>query len=100
MAEFHHGPEVNLEELRNQLTKRLAVTLIAASIFLIWLRLLLWAVRPRYFPGVQFNLMATLLGLAIFVWMQASVRPILARRLLLWGLTVELLVVMWLFPEP
>jgi signal transduction histidine kinase len=100
MAEFHHGPEVNLEELRNQLTKRLAVTLIAASIFLIWLRLLLWAVRPRYFPSVEFSLMAILLGLAIGVWMQASVRPILARRLLLWGLTIELLVVMWLFPEP
>jgi len=100
MAELSRGPEVNLEELRNQLTRRLAMTLIAVSILLIWLRLLVWVVRPRYFPFIQFSLLALLLGLGIGVLAKANVRPILARHLLLWGLTAELLAAMWLFPDP
>ena len=100
MAELSRGPEVNLEELRHQLTERLAMTLIAASALLIWLRLLVWVVRPRYFPFVQFSLFAVLLGLGIGVLLKANERPVLARHLLLWGLTAGLLAAMWLFPEP
>ncbi len=100
MVESGHGSEVNLEELRNVLTRRLALTLFIAGGLLMWLRLLIWAVLPQPFPALQFGLFAALMGLGAIVHRQTGRRPVLARYLLVWGLTAGLLVAMWLSWDP
>jgi signal transduction histidine kinase/CheY-like chemotaxis protein len=87
---------VNLEDLRSQLTGRLAILLMGASGFAMW-----WlTLRQGPFLMVAFILFTLLFGLGLGVQTLVSLYPTLARHLLVGGLTLGLLVSMLLFPNP
>ncbi len=92
---FAQGSLTNLEDLRRQLTARLALLVVGASSLALWLSL------PREpFPLMVFGLLAALLGLGLGVWALVGTHPTLARHLLVWGLIAGLLAAMWLFWDP
>ena len=95
MATVEDGSEANLEELRTQLTSRLALLLTGTS------SLLLFVTLPSEPPrSVAFLPLPVLMGLGIRVWALANVRPVVARHLLPWGVIAGLLVAMLLFSDP
>lgn len=95
MAEVVAGPDVNLEDLRAQLTERLALVLMGASGLLAW-----WTLPQNPFPVALFGLSILLLGLGTGVRILVGARQALARHLLVWGLSAGPLAAMWLFSEP
>ncbi|MCG8346322.1 MAG: hybrid sensor histidine kinase/response regulator [Chloroflexales bacterium] len=85
----------NLEDLRSQLTQRLIALLIGASFLVLWLTL------PEIpFPTILFSISAVLLVLGMGLRRIATINSVLARHLLVWGLTGGLLGMMWLFSDP
>ena len=95
------GSDVNLEELRHQLVRRLGLALVGASTLLICLTLLVWAgTFSLSFPVVPMALMALLLGLGWRAMSLVAERPRLARYLLVWGLTTLLFATMGLLSAP
>jgi len=101
MATMEYGPEENLEELRGQLLGRLAMGLMGTSVFLMCLVLLVWASSPlQSFPIISLGLLGALLALGWGVRASRGARPIVARHLMVWGLTSGLLAAMGLFHAP
>jgi signal transduction histidine kinase/CheY-like chemotaxis protein len=101
MATIEYGPEDNLTDLRGQLIGRLAIGLMGASVFLMCLVLLVWASSPlQSFPIILLGLFGALLVLGWGVRASRDARPIVARHLLVWGLTGGLLAAMELFHAP
>jgi signal transduction histidine kinase/CheY-like chemotaxis protein len=86
------GDLVNLEDLRYQLTGRLALLLIGAS----GLAMVVFLLQEP-FSLVAFGLLATLFGLGWIIQTQVKAHPKLARHLLTWGLTASLVAAMGLF---
>ncbi|MCL4295531.1 MAG: response regulator [Anaerolineae bacterium] len=84
----------NLEDLRSQLTNRLAMLLIGASGLAMWL-----ALPQNPFSLIVFIFLAGLLSLGLGVYTLVALRPALARHLLVWGLAVALLVAMGMFAD-
>ena len=80
----------NLEDLRRQLTVRLALLATIASALGAWSLL---PVEP--FPRTEFALVTAGLALGIVISLLAHNHPALARHLLVWGLTGELTAAMW-----
>ena len=88
MTAIEQGSDVNLRELRDQLTGRLALALMVASVLLICLELLVWAsVYNHPFPFIPLGLFTAFLGLGWRVRTLVARRPSWARHLLVWGLT-------------
>ncbi|MBI1879664.1 MAG: hybrid sensor histidine kinase/response regulator, partial [Chloroflexi bacterium] len=86
---------INLEELRHQLMTRLSLVLIGVS------GLTMWLVPPlTYAQMVAFCLWSVLLVLGLGIRLLPYFHPILARHLLVWGLTGGLLAAMRLLPDP
>ncbi len=94
MVTVEHSTTINLADLRNELTSRLSLWLMAIS----WLVLLYTA----FFRGrvATITLLVLLLALGIGARSLIGSHPTLARHLLIWGLTVALMVMMGLFSEP
>jgi len=84
----------NLEDLRKQLTLRLALLLLATAQIII-----LFYDSPVAFPVgmVAFWFSLTALGLSV-LWLRSD-HHALARHLLVWGTVAETVFAMWLFPE-
>lgn len=80
----------NLEDLRCQLTVRLALLATMASALGAWSLL---PVEP--FPQTEFALVMAGLALGIVTSLLAHNHPTLARHLLVWGFTGELMAAMW-----
>ncbi|MCX7681547.1 MAG: ATP-binding protein [Anaerolineae bacterium] len=99
MSIVRYGPEVNLEELRCELAGRLAVIIIAVS-YVASVLVMIPALRKHPYPIASLSLTwsTVLLGLAVRVL--TTVRPALARRLLVWGLIAVLLGMMGLLRDP
>ncbi len=93
MTAVEHGVEVNLAELRSQLTERLALMVIAFSGIAAW-RALSW--EP--FPFVPFWLALALLGLGWSVYGLRKRHPVTAQHLMAWGLILGLVAAMAIFP--
>ncbi len=89
------GSLANLEDLRNQLTGRLALLLAGAGGLGIWLTLPL---NP--FPLLVCSLLAVCLALGLVARSMVKPHPLLARHVLVWGLTGGLLVAMGLLADP
>lgn len=87
--------QTNLEALRRQLTHRLTLLLVGASGLAMWLTL-----PQQPFSMILFTLFALLCGMGLGLWRLSNAKPILARHLLVWGVTVGLLVAMWYSPTP
>ncbi len=85
----------NLEDLRRQLTIRLALLATAASALGAWSLL---PVEP--FPRTEFALVVAGLALGIVISLLAPNHPTLARHLLVWGFTGELMAAMWVVNVP
>ncbi len=85
----------NLEDLRRQLTARLALLVMIANALGAWLLL---PFEP--FPLALFALMGAGLALGAVVSFLAKSHPALARHLLIWGLTGELMVAMRILDAP
>ena len=101
MTAIEQGSDVNLRELRDQLTGRLALALMVASVLLICLELLVWAsVYNHPFPFIPLGLFTAFLGLGWRVRTLVGRRPAWARHLLVWGLTAGLLAAIALLSEP
>lgn len=84
---------VNLEDLRSQLTSRLAILLMCASGCGMW-----WlTLRQGPFLMVPFILFSLLFGLGLGARALVKLYPTLARHLFVWGLTIGLLVSMQSF---
>jgi len=95
MAAIEYGPDVNLEELRGQLTSRLALLMTGVGGLMAWLAL----------PGTSFRIVLFILplamaGLGTVVYLLVDGYPRVARHLLVWSLTAALLLAMGLFAEP
>ncbi|MCB8985429.1 MAG: response regulator [Ardenticatenaceae bacterium] len=86
---------LNLEDLRRQLTLRLAILVLAVAQLLV-----LFYESPVDFPldMLAFWFAVSVLGVLV-LWLRGD-HPTLARRLLVWGITAVLLLAMWLFPMP
>ena len=86
---------VNLEDLRGQLTLRLAILLLVVGQLLV-----LFYDSPVPFPldMVLYWLFISAVGVLV-LWLRGD-HPVLARRLLAGGMTAVLLIGMWLFPMP
>jgi signal transduction histidine kinase/CheY-like chemotaxis protein len=101
MAAIEYGSNVNLEELRGELVDHVTLTLMGAGALLI---LVTWPLASlqsiKVIPSVVFPLAILLVGLGWAVRALANARPVLARHLLVWGLTAGLLVAMWFSNEP
>ena len=97
MTKIAYGSDVNLKELHCQLAGRIALLLIGVSGLVMW-RALYWFWMP--FPAALFGLSIALVGLGVSVRALVKARPVLARHLMVWGLTGGLLVAMGLLPEP
>ncbi|OIO88095.1 MAG: hypothetical protein AUK03_16900 [Anaerolineae bacterium CG2_30_64_16] len=92
MTTLKSGSDVNLKELRSLLTARVALFLLLGG------SLTMWAFLPLYSLSLSaFILPALLVGLGGAVRKLNQKRPLLARHLLLWGLTAALLAAMWTF---
>jgi signal transduction histidine kinase/CheY-like chemotaxis protein len=101
MVRTDYGPDVNLEELRGQLAERLAMTLIGVGVLLILVTWTETSLTHGSVISVAVVPLATLLvGLGWGVLILVNTRPALARHLMVWGLTVGLVVAMWLSYEP
>jgi signal transduction histidine kinase/CheY-like chemotaxis protein len=95
MSVIEYGADVNLEDLRCQLTSRVALLLIGASGSLMCFLL------PRDpFSVVSFAMLTVVFVLSSSVRALVGARPILARHLLVWGLTGVLLAAMGVFTAP
>lgn len=84
----------NLEDLRQQLTLRLVLLLLASAQLII-----LFYDSPVAFPAdmVFFWFSLTTLGAAV-LWLRGD-HHTLARHLLVWGSLAEAVLAMWLFPQ-
>ncbi|HRQ39535.1 MAG TPA: ATP-binding protein [Chloroflexota bacterium] len=83
----------NLDDLRGQLTTRIAVlTLVTAQLMLLFYN------PPVSFPLDMLLYWAALTGLCLLVLALNTRRSVWARRLLAWGLAVALAVMMAIFP--
>lgn len=92
---WHSEELVNLEALRQQLTRRVAIFVCCAS------GVAIWGTLPfEPFPLVIFGLLLATFGLGLGVQRLIAVRPALARFGLLWGLTGLHLAALTLLPEP
>jgi signal transduction histidine kinase/CheY-like chemotaxis protein len=91
----YEGDPANLEDLYGQLTHRLAIVLTVISFLAMW-----WTLPLEPYPIIAAGLFAGLFVLGLWVWVLVGVRLILARHLLIWGLSVGLLLALWLFAEP
>jgi signal transduction histidine kinase/CheY-like chemotaxis protein len=109
MGEIDIGAQINIEDLRRQLTERLAQLAMVASGLLIWLELLWWAILRGAFqlqlshlplPIVPLGLLAVLMVIGWVVHLVLGTRPALARNLLVWALTAVLLAAMVLLADP
>ena len=101
MATIEYGPEENLEELRGQLLGRLAMGLMGTSVFLMCLVLVFGA--SSHLQSVPIIWVGVLGALWAVGWggrAPRAARPIVARHLLVWGLTGGLLAAMGLFHAP
>src|SRR5262245_1681645 len=88
--------QVNLEDLRGQLTNRLALLLMTmAGLGAWWLTL-----RQGPFYLVPFLLFLILFGWGVGVQACVRLHPTLARHLFVWGLTLSLLLSLRLFSDP
>lgn len=85
----------NIEDLRNQLTVRLALLTIAVGSIGAWMTLPL---EPIPFRICALSLAATGTGIAVFRLVPR--RPRLARLLLIWGLAAIALIANWHFATP
>jgi len=95
MTTIDYGPDVNLEDLLNQLMRQAALLLIAMSGLLI-----MQSLRLEPIPFTAMGMLALPLGVGGGVWVLAKVHPSLARHLLVWGLTATLLIALGVFSEP
>jgi signal transduction histidine kinase/CheY-like chemotaxis protein len=96
MTATEYVPDVNLGELRDQLTSRAAILLLVSAAGLVaWLSL-----RHQALPMAVLGLAAALAGLGIGTRRLTRARPALARHLLMWCLTGGLLVAMVLLSAP
>ena len=86
---------VNLNDLRRQLTNRLALVLIATGGLFAWLLL---GATP--FPLLPLLLTVGLVALGLLILSLNTRVPRLARYLLANGATAFVLIAMWVFPEP
>jgi len=84
--------QINLEELRRQVVRRLALLLAGAGAVGTWL---LMPLRP--FPAAEFWLIVVLMCLGIAILLLQEKRLTTARHLLVWGLTAGLATAMWQF---
>jgi len=89
-----YGSAVNLADLRGELAERLALWLAGVS----WLLLLVAAFARGQI--VTITLLAGLIFLGLSVRVLMDKRPVLARHLLIWGLTGSMVITMWLYPSP
>lgn len=88
------GSSDNLEDLRCQMTGRLALLLVVAS------GVAAWSMLPlEVFPIVTFVFWSMLALLGVGVRALIGTHPRLARQLIIWGLTGSLLLAMQLFPS-
>ena len=86
---------MNLEDLRRQLTARLALLVMTASALGMWLLLPL---EPL--PQTEFVLMGVSLALGTLVYFLVKSHPALARHFLIWGLTGMLMAAMQVVDAP
>ena len=109
MDQLDYDIDINLEDLRQQLTDHLAQLMIVVSGLLIWLELFWWTVLRGAFrlqlghlplPIIPLSLLAGLMGIGRVVQMVLGARPDLARRMLAWALTAVLLATMVLLSDP
>jgi len=87
--------DVNLRELRNRLSGQIAFLIIGTGSVLAVTLLL-----QEPFPAVRFSLLVALAALGKSVQSMQDSRDRSARAVLVWGMTVELLVAMWLVRDP
>lgn len=93
-TKVEYGSAVNLADLRGELAERLALWLAGAG----WLVLLV-AAFTRGQP-VTVALLGGLIGLGVVVRILRDRRPVLARHLLVWGLTGCMVAAMGIYPTP
>jgi len=94
MIDLAHGAEVNLGELRSQLTGRIAWLMIAASSLVMWRNLyVFWA--P--FPQTLFLLSGAVLLLGVAARLLIRTQLAWAWHLVVWGLTAVLIMAMMQF---
>ena len=84
-----------MSELRSQLAEQFAILVIAAGSLLLWLTLIRWPL-----PLPEFGLKALLLAVGLVARALLNSSPVLAQRLLAWGICITLLAAMWLLPGP
>ena len=96
MTETGYKPDINLEELRDQLASRMALLLLVIASGLV-----AWLILPsRPISLAMFGLLSALAGLGLGTWGLIAPRPAAARHLLVWSLTAGLLLAMIFSPEP
>jgi signal transduction histidine kinase/CheY-like chemotaxis protein len=95
MTMIEHRYDRNLEELRSQLTGRMALVMMCGSAVSAW-----YTLTQYPFPLTVFGLSGTLFVLAWGVLKVNPIGPAIARHMLVWGLTVALLLAMWLLATP
>jgi hypothetical protein len=86
--------KINLEELRSQLTGRVATLLICIGGLAMWMDL-----SNENFPTIVSGLWAGLLVVSLVAWRTNNRQPGLARHVLVWGLTAGLVAGMYLFTD-
>lgn len=100
MTATEYGSDVNMEELRSQLTQRLAsLPLVGAGSLLLWLSFRHQSLSLTAL-GLALGLVGVVAGLGWSVQGLVGAHPVLARHLLAWSLTLGLLAAMWLSPHP
>ena len=96
MTTIDDRPDINLEELRDQLTSRVASLLLVVAG-----GLAAWLILPSQpISLARLVLLAALSGLGSGIWGLVNWRPVFARHLLVWSLTAGLLLAMTFSPEP
>lgn len=91
-----NNPEVidlNLRELRYELTSRVAILTAVMGGLSVW-----WRLFSDALPDLTLLFLASSLGLGLIVRQLSASKPKIAAHLLIWGLTISLLGGMFLFP--
>ena len=99
MSLLNYGPELNLEELRCELAGRLATLTIVIG-YVAGVLVMMPVLRKQQYPITGLSLAGSVTVLGVAVRLLATTRPILARRLLVWGLITVLLGMMWMLSDP
>ncbi len=99
MTLTERGPDVNLEDLRGELTGHLSNIVMAIAYVGIVL-MMVPVLRQNIYPLEEIGLLFGMAVLGMGARALVNIRPSYARHVLVWGLTATLLAAMALFTEP